>query len=565
MFDGVLEDIPAIGSNLAARDGDAAWMFLLPTLAPRHVLCVGDLPVRVTDRLRESGADLTPVANLAADGDPTPATDLAPVAVPDLLLVSGRALAALDDRSALADRLRSVTAGGDCAVVGAEHLTDTALRRLSTDLDLEPVLSMRTGDPNGDPPLSGRLLAVPPTRSVDTTRSGVRKAARAARLLRSRIGYVTGRGTPTRASRAHASDLRPLSPSGAGRPVESETLLVGKPGRDMARPPRWVVEVGEAAGVDFDDARWTFAPARGYRSQKPLFLLAVGGAQRPTHVVKVTQEARFNPRLRNEAQALMSLRDERLVDPTSIPELLATAEHGGLAVVLQTAWDGQAFREHSTARVGCPFARRAVEWFTVLGERSAVPDLDTDAACRGALRLVERYLEVFDGDSGTRSLLVDRARQLQGRRVPGVLVHGDPGNWNMLARRDGSIGVLDWENARRTGPPIWDVALFLKTYGSFVARAEGRRQGSTATFVRQFTPGAPMRRLVDDALSSYASRLGIDGELVPTLVMLCWVHQALKDASRLPTNRVTSSPYHQIVRRCLAEPALLGPSTVSRR
>lgn len=145
--------------------------------------------------------------------------------------------------------------------------------------------------------------------------------------------------------------------------------------------------------------------------------------------------------------------------------------------------------------------------------------------------------------------------QLAHEDVPGVFLHGDPGNWNLLIDLAGHLGVLDWENADRLGAPLWDTLLFAETYGAFVAEGAGRRYGST-TFVEHSRPASRLRRSLDPALADQSDRLQMSGDAVASLTLLCWVQQALKEASRLPASRVMRSRYRTIVALSLEQPEL---------
>ena len=555
MFAELLDSDLAIGANVATPDDDTAWMFLLPTLEPKRVLCFGDLPAAVMNRLSAAGATVYVLAR------PPTTEQLSAIPRPsDLLVLTGDTLGLLRADAALASQLRDSLANDAYVAITragpakADLLNSIGLLT-STSVHLLSMGPTAHDAPGTRGPVAN-VLIVPKHRPSNTGTQFSRRLVNASVLARSRAASAMGRG-PSRASRAHASDLRPMRPGGVDRLVEPDTILVGNSTSDLGRPPRWVSDIAESAGVDLHETRWAFAPARGYRSQKPLFLLTTRGRTRPTHVLKITQEPRFNQRLMTEATALRRLRDERLIEPESVPRVLFAGEHGGLAVVLQTAWQGQGFRSHSTATPDCPYAKRAVDWFTALGQRSAVREPQGGEVHVDALRLVDRYDEVFTSTAARRSQLIEHVERLQGRDVPGVFLHGDPGNWNLLARVDGAIGVLDWENARPLGPPVWDVALFLKTYGTFVAQAAGRRY-TTNAFVSQFRPASPMRALIDSALRTYADLLVLEDDLVESLMLLCWVHQALKEASRLKPEAVSMSHYHDVVNRCLDEPTLLS-------
>jgi aminoglycoside phosphotransferase (APT) family kinase protein len=396
---------------------------------------------------------------------------------------------------------------------------------------------------------------VPTPRTHAAAPRLVRRLRTVGRLVRARLGRPGAGGRPPTTVRAHPSDLVPRRPVLPARVPREATLVLARDA-DLLAVPRWVRDVVRDAGLDAPLDGWAFAPPRGYRSQKVLYLLGPEGAE-PRLVVKATQEPRFNARLDNEADALRRIAAEGLAAPATVPAVLATARHAGLSVVVESAWAGQPFRELSTARPDCPFAATALDWFTLLAERSAAPDTRPAAQRRAEIDdLVARYLDLHEVGARRREALLDHAATLGEASVPTVFFHGDPGNWNLRARPDGTVGVLDWENAHPAGPPVWDVALFLATYGTFVAEAQGRRW-TAEVLVEQLRPGSALRPLVDRTLTTYGRRVGVAPAAIASLQVLCWVHQALKEASRRPVGAPPTGRQHEIVGHLLDDATLV--------
>lgn len=558
MFDVLLDEVPPVGSNIPTGSSENSWLFVLPTLAPDHALCLGPATPQLRAQLEANARTVTFVDGLAGreGGDPRPV---------DLLVAAGAAFERITAIDAELAELRRLLADGAHLVVhtlGARSEDVASQLARLVDIPTHPLtLDPAAGQGDGSAPVSGNVLFITGQLPANAGPVLVRRFRKLFILLSSRVARTLGRNNPTTAARVHASDLRPMRPIHAEQGKRSQAILVGPPGAELGRPPRWVRDLCRQAGLEVANDRWAFAPPRGYRSQKPLFLLHdTDGAP---FVLKLTQEPEFNGRLLNEASALTTIVEQRLVDPASVPQVRFAGSYGGLAVVLETAWEGQPFRALSTADPTCPFAARAVEWFTALGERSAVPARNNDALHRGATRLVERYVDTFAPPAGHLAGLTSALKRLRGRAAPTVFYHGDPGNWNLMSRADGSIGVLDWENAKPAGPPGWDLLLFLKTFGTFVAEASGYRYTSS-TFAEQFAPGSPMRELIDPSLLAYARRIRVEVDVLEVLILLCWVHQALKDASRLTSGTLASSHYRQVTEHCLENPVLLTARDSSR-
>jgi hypothetical protein len=556
----VLDDVTAgdlePGSNLPEAAGEF-WRFLLPTLTPRRVAFLGRVSPAVRDALTPTGT------THAAMGAPSSAggLDLVVAAIdgPGQLGASGRdLLGRLSPDAAVVLGRGAATRRTQRAV--AELVGTSA--PVARPLVLRPVArrsrswSERANRFRGtDPALAAAALIVPAQAGRATRRRLLHRGRAALRLLRIRLALALRPGRVPAASRGHPSDPVPLRPARQVRiPRRAGTLIV--PGVGADAPPAWLRAALRDSGVDAEGMAWAMAPPGGYLSKKVLFMLGHDLGE-PELVVKVTQDPRFNARLDTEVAALRQLVANNLVDRATVPQVLGTSEHAGLRIAVQTAWRGQPFRALSTARIDCPFAGRALAWFTELGQRSARPDSRPAAARTAELdALLARFDETFMPDRDQRAALREHAAQVARHEVPTVFFHGDPGNWNLLARPDGTVGVLDWENAHPGGPPAWDVALFLATYGSFMAQARGRRY-TPATFEAQLQPQGELRELWDATLRDYSQRVGVDPAATGSLVVLCWVHQALKEASRLPRGRAAGSHHHDVVCRVLAHPSLM--------
>jgi hypothetical protein len=551
MFAGVVASDLAAASNLADVGGHG-WLFLLPTMEPARVLCIGEIPDEALGALRRGAGEVIQVARGALAALPAHG-------VVDLLVIDALTLGGLGRRSgAVAWLRRSLKTDATMVVLGkgatgrrTRRITDAAMG--AEDEGRTAVLDV-TGRAARGLAATG-VLIVPTSRPRASMPRVIRRARTMAGLARARVSRIRRPGQAPGVVRGHPSDPRPRRPVVRGQRTRGASLIRTR-GHDLLGPPAWLQSVACEKGISTDaQERWAFAPPRGYRSQKVLFLL--GRAQGPPELIaKLTQEPRFNARLDNEIAALRRLESEGLVDPGTVPQVVGTARCAGLSVALETAWDGASFRDLSTAEPDCPFAARALDWFTSLAERSAAPDpLGVQERWAEIDDLIERYVTAFRPDPEQVQTLRDHGTVVLSEHPPTVFFHGDPGNWNLRARPDGTIGVFDWENAHHAGPPVWDVALFLATFGAFVAEAEGRRY-TAATFAQQFRPGSSLRPLIDRTMREYGRRVGVRPPAMGSLMVLCWVHQALKGVSRAPVGAGASGLYHHIVNRVLEEPSL---------
>jgi hypothetical protein len=538
------------GSNLRDARDDAVWSFLLPTLDVREAWVVGDAPAGVCAGVRDRAVRLVHVDDIRQ------LLSLVQHAPIELLVLTSAELARLGASSEDVARIRALLATDASVVVTgtAGRSTVAALGRL---LGHQPQVA--TMEPA---PRAGRLLGprdqtalrVPVRRQRSRARRRLRSAAN---LSSARVARAIGHAAPLPWVRSHASDLQPLTPRAGSDGSRGGVLIATPRGSDQTALPAWVQQAGAAAGLDWHAAPWRFAPPRGYRSQKPIFLVGADEEGASEHIVKVTQEPRFNDRLLNEAHALRHLAATHLVPAGEVPEVLSTGEHAGLAVVVESYCSGSPFRRWSTGRADCRHAARAVEWFTLLGERSATHTTDADELRRGAETLVRRFAEGFPISARHLAKLREHAAQLTEAVPPAVFLHGDPGVWNLLTRPDGRIAVLDWENAVVEGPPGWDLLLLLTSYAAFVGEAAGRRP-TARQIALQFAAGSPLRPLIESAFADYGERVGLSAATMESLIVLCLAHQALKELSRLPHRAAPATHSSELLARVLEAPVLTG-------
>jgi hypothetical protein len=198
--------------------------------------------------------------------------------------------------------------------------------------------------------------------------------------------------------------------------------------------------------------------------------------------------------------------------------------------------------------VGLPFA---VE--TRFAGRSLTEILQSSWSVRRRLRYVERVAWwLRDVAVATKTepaaLTVERARlarlaaptSINARaiadavsaveQVPGVLVHNDPGTWNVVVDRRGYFGVVDWESSRPTGMPLWDLTYFLADALTLV---ELRRFSErTAAILKLFRGESAHSALLFKQVRGAVSDLGIEPQAVGPLVTLGWLHHALSPEQR---------------------------------
>jgi hypothetical protein len=314
-----------------------------------------------------------------------------------------------------------------------------------------------------------------------------------------------------------------------------------------AGPPDYVREIAAQAGAPVDGLRWALAAPGDYRSQKVLLFLFDddGGAR---SVVKITRDPGYNPRLENEWRALTLLEQQGIGSPRTRPSPLFLGHHAGLAVLGQTAVRGIPFTQCTQSREAWQHARSVVESLLELGattsHRPEDPG-DVVALLRAALT---RFDELYRPAQQTTEFLAEQVEAIadggDGLRL--VFQHGDPGPWNLLLTPEGQPVFLDWEAADPEGLPLWDLFHFLRSFGLSIPQR--RRRDPLRCFADQMLGTSELNRVLVDATDRYCVATALSPRLVEPLFFLCWVHRAIKEASRLPLDRLQSGRYLNILR-----------------
>jgi hypothetical protein len=313
-------------------------------------------------------------------------------------------------------------------------------------------------------------------------------------------------------------------------------------------PPAYVQDIAAKAGTTIESNRWAFAAPGAYSSQKALFFLFEGEDTQPQSVVKITRDGRHNPRLENEWHALGLLREREIGDERTRPSPLFFGCHAGLAVLGETAVVGAPFLDRTKATDDCPHARAVVEWLLELGVSTAHAVSDVTQLVGRLEALLERFDELYRPDRETSRLLEGEMSALAANADALRLVfqHGDPGPWNLVVTADGSPGFLDWESADPDGMPLWDLFHFLRSFGLTVSQKAGRRDPGTS-FVDQILAPSGLNRLLVETTKRFCDETDLPTRLVEPLFYFCWVHRAVKEASRLPREELETGRYFNLL------------------
>ena len=503
--------VPA--TNLRGESGGAAWLFLLPSLELGLVLCVGP----------PSAAGLRTFAEMADE----------------VVVCGGRR-----------ERWRVRRCCARLGLTGIAALAPGALPKRRADLIVVSGNDPRAADPRLAAALRGARAAFfdhagePPRR--DAHELQVAPAAGEPRVA---------------AADADSATLAYLQRSGAAGKGASGSrraaLAAHGVGSGRLRAPVYIQEVAAGFGVDLDEYRVGLAAPTGYASRKTVMFLFRGDEREPELVVKLARDPRQNPRLENEWRALGWLSDSDV--PGVVPRPVFFGHHAGLALLGETAVAGSPFRSRTSGHSDCPLARGALGWLGELGTATAHPAADNGEVRVALSELSSRFTTLYRMTRTQRLALQRHVDALGsgGYSLPLVLQHGDPGTWNLFVGAAGTPAFLDWEAAERHGMPLWDVFYFARSFAVTVARTKGRTSRLGAVR-RELLAGGPVNRLLSSAAERQCLDIGLERKLVEPLFVTCWMHRALKEATRLSPARLDGGHYVNLLRLCLDRPDAPG-------
>jgi len=349
-----------------------------------------------------------------------------------------------------------------------------------------------------------------------------------------------------------------LSVLGLLRPVARRRgILLDRSRRSgtLQSPPQYLVSLAHKAGIDLRRYRFGLSARGLYNSNKVIFYLFEGLQERPEIVVKMTRAHEFNFRLANEAAVLTRLRQKGFVEPGTYPELLFFDTYHGQAALAQRVIPGEPFRRRTRLTVACPFARDAISWILRLGKAATNPSLATPSqVAAGLAKLLAQFEEIYKPSAEESCFLrmqIERIRS-SSSAFPLVFQHGDPGTWNLLVRPDGRVAFLDWESGEPNGMPLWDLFYFLLSFGSWMSRQRGDRDVESS-FRKAFLTASPLSALLAGATERYCAEVGLAKDLVEPLFYTCWMHRALKEATRLSAAELHDGDFVRLLRLCIRE------------
>jgi hypothetical protein len=348
--------------------------------------------------------------------------------------------------------------------------------------------------------------------------------------------------------------------------IRRNGIMVGSAAADLAlQPPRYLLSIAREAGINLKNYRWGLSADGNYSSRKLVFFLFDSATDSknngsissinlpPKYVVKMVRESIFNRRLENEHQALLLLQEKRIGDGDTFPQVAFFGYHAGLAILGESVIEGVPFRQRMEASPDCPYARSVINWLTELGAITADSTIATSWQAAASLEtLFNRFTEIYKLDSDHYAFLAGQIASIgqSPAAFPSVFQHGDPGTWNIMVTNAGRVAFLDWEAAEPQGMPLWDLLYFLRSYTIGASRTRGGPDGLKA-FAQQFLAASPFSSMIMDATQHYCEQIRLPGNLIEPLFYTCWMHRALKEATRLSPAKLEKGGYVNLLRLCI--------------
>ena len=320
-------------------------------------------------------------------------------------------------------------------------------------------------------------------------------------------------------------------------------------------PPQYLASLAEKAGMNLKRYRCGLSARGLYNSNKVVFYLFKRAGKKPDAIVKMTRAGEFNSRLANEAASLARLAQKGYVEAGTYPELLFFETYHGHAVLAQKAIEGEPFRQKTHLTTDCPYGRDAIDWIIRLGKESANKTAATPWQVAAGLKQMfaqcEEIYRLPEDESRFLREQIGKIESAQGQ-FPLVFQHGDPGSWNLLVRKDGRVVFLDWESGEPEGMPLWDLFYFLRSFGTWIARQKGNRD-ALESYRKNFVAASPLSELTAEATERYCKEVGLERHLVEPLFHTCWMHRALKEATRLKPDKLQNGEFVKLLRLCIQE------------
>jgi hypothetical protein len=221
-----------------------------------------------------------------------------------------------------------------------------------------------------------------------------------------------------------------------------------------------------------------------YRASPKGVIVLVDEAGAPCFLVKVAREASAEPSLVAEYEALHTLRASSgdWVRGCT-PKPIALGRVGGRLCLAESYLEGVPMTSRyyapghtrSPARVARDFST-AAGWLSRFQQETAndARRLEDEAIERLVRDPIARYRAEIGWSDAEEELFDEallRAESMRGAPLPTTGRHGDLWMANLLVRRDGEAGAIDWEHSSLNAFPVDDIYKFPTSYSGYLDRA----------------------------------------------------------------------------------------------
>jgi Ser/Thr protein kinase RdoA (MazF antagonist) len=329
-----------------------------------------------------------------------------------------------------------------------------------------------------------------------------------------RWSVVDRRWKAARMQAARALASRGRFPSWGSPVVTAATREAGPPALVAA-----AAELGVPADVE-----WFLTFGQGDSLSRNAFQLFRADAGRPEWILKFARVGGYSQRFADDERGLALAHSAGGAVAARVPLLLGRFEADGVHASLETAATGSRLRDFLSTpgdrEAKVELIDRIGEWILELGRGTQRPP----EALAPELERLRKDVVPSWGELAVPSGLVDELPPL-----PAVAQHNDLGAWNVVADGD-EFAVVDWENARAAGLPLWDLLYFLGD--AFVhldapaapeqlpGRVAGLFAGEATSSPRLF---AWLRRAVEAT--------AVPADSVAAVATLCWLSHSLSARS----------------------------------
>jgi len=268
-------------------------------------------------------------------------------------------------------------------------------------------------------------------------------------------------------------------------------------------------------------------------SRHVVFLIIPEGQSDPVLVAKVSRLAGRSASLDQEAAILKSVQALRPGGFDSIPRVIAYEEYGGHPILVETAIVGRAMDPAAVRRDCARCCQAVIDWLV------DVQQPQDGQAEKGHFERFTTGLRHFTDRfplSAEEEQTLDRTWALVGllrdSPLPWVLEHGDLGHPNLILRKAGGLGVVDWELAMPDGLPACDLFFFL-AYAAFALHKAHAKGDYLSSFRGAFFGKEAWARSYVEA---YTEHIRLSPGLLPSLFVLCWARYTSNLLVRLDGN-----------------------------